>query len=132
NDDAVHERKGVYDNITFEGPVGTAVNDDIDLRMFMMHWASAFAVNENDRKSIQFFDKAGDAVHKIYCTDATNMEAYEALVKKYTAATQTSELEVSAYPAKPQQKADAEIDIAGFQEAWKNIKDSHEFFGILN
>jgi putative hemin transport protein len=54
NDDAVHERKGVYNNITFQGPVGTALNEDIDLRLFMMHWAYGFAVNENDRLSIQF------------------------------------------------------------------------------
>ena len=36
NDHAVHERKGVYDNLTFQGPVGTFVNEDIDLRLFMM------------------------------------------------------------------------------------------------
>lgn len=131
NDDAVHERKGIYDNITFQGPVGTAVNEDIDLRLFMMHWASAYAVNENDRLSIQFFDKAGDAVHKIYCTDDSNVEAYHALVKKYTAAEQTAELEVTAYPAKAAEKPDNEIDAEGFREAWKNITDSHQFFGLL-
>jgi len=131
NDDAVHERKGIYDNITFQGPVGTAVNPDIDLRMFMMHWASAYAVNENDRLSIQFFDKAGDAVHKIYCTEDSNIEAYHALVKKYTAAEQTIGLEVTPYPAKAAEKPDTEIDADGFREAWKNITDSHQFFGIL-
>ncbi len=132
NDDAVHERKGLYDNITFQGPVGTAVNEDVDLRMFMMHWASAYAVNENDRLSIQFFDKAGDAVHKIYCTDDSNIAAYHELVKKYTAAEQTTELAVTEYPAKPVEKADSEIDIAGFQEAWKGITDTHQFFGLLS
>lgn len=131
NDDAVHERKGVYNNITFQGPVGTALNDDIDLRLFMMNWGNGYAVNENDRLSFQFFDKSGEATHKIYCTDDSNIEAYHELAKKYTAAEQTSVVEVTPYPAKADEKADGEIDIPAFQEAWKGIKDTHEFFGML-
>lgn len=131
NDDAVHERKGVYNNITFQGPVGTALNEDIDLRLFMMNWGSGYAVNENDRLSFQFFDKSGEATHKIYCTEDTDMEAYHALAKKYTAAEQTSVVEVAPFPPKPEEKADSEIDVAGFHEAWKSIKDTHEFFGML-
>lgn len=131
NDDAVHERKGVYNNITFQGPVGTALNEDIDLRLFMMNWGSGYAVNENDRLSYQFFDKSGEATHKIYCTEDSNVEAYHNLTKKYTAAEQTTEVTVTPYPAKAPEKADSEIDIAGFHEAWKDIKDTHEFFGML-
>lgn len=131
NDDAVHERKGVYNNITFQGPVGTALNEDIDLRLFMMHWGSAFAVNENDRLSYQFFDKAGDAVHKIYCTEDSNTEAFHALTEKYKAADQAAPLILAAYPEKAAEKADGDIDVAAFQEAWKGIKDTHEFFGML-
>lgn len=131
NDDAVHERKGIYDNITFQGPVGTALNEDIDLRLFMMNWGAGFAVNENDRYSFQFFDKAGEATHKIYATDDTHMEAYHALTQKYTAAEQNTSVAVTPYPAKAEEKADSEIDVEGFRTAWKNIKDTHEFFGML-
>lgn len=131
NDDAVHERKGIYDNITYQGPVGTALNEDIDLRLFMMNWGAGFAVNENDRYSFQFFDKAGEATHKIYATDDTNMEAYHALAQKYTAAEQSAVVAVTPYPAKAAEKADSEIDVEAFQTAWKNIKDTHEFFGML-
>lgn len=131
NDDAVHERKGVYNNISFQGPVGTALNEDIDLRLFMMHWDAAFAVNENDRFSYQFFDKGGDAIHKIYCTEDSDMEAYHALTQKYAAAEQSTVVTTQAYPAKAADKADSEIDVPAFQEAWKGIKDTHEFFGML-
>lgn len=131
NDDAVHERKGVYNNISFQGPVGTALNEDIDLRLFMMHWDAAFAVNENDRFSYQFFDKAGDAIHKIYCTEDSDMDAYHALTKKYTAAEQSTVVTTQAYPEKAAEKADSDIDVPAFQEAWKGIKDTHEFFGML-
>jgi putative hemin transport protein len=131
NDDAVHERKGVYNNITFQGPVGTALNEDIDLRLFMMNWGNGYAVNENDRLSYQFFDKSGEATHKIYCTDDSNIDAYHELTKRYTAAEQTSVVEVTPYPAKAAEKADSDIDVPAFQEAWKGIKDTHEFFGML-
>jgi putative hemin transport protein len=131
NDDAVHERKGVYNNITFQGPVGTALNADIDLRLFMMNWGSGYAVNENDRLSFQFFDKSGEATHKIYCTEDSNIEAYHELAKKYTAAEQTTAVTVAPFPEKAPEKADSEIDVTGFHEAWKGIKDTHEFFGML-
>lgn len=131
NDNAVHERKGVYNNITFQGPVGTALNEDIDLRLFMMNWGSGYAVNENDRFSFQFFDKSGEATHKIYCTEDSNMEAYHALAQKYIAAEQTAVLEVTPFPAKAAEKADSEIEVEGFRESWKGIKDTHEFFGML-
>lgn len=131
NNDAVHERKGVYNNITFQGPVGTALNEDIDLRLFMMHWMYGFAVSENDRLSYQFFDKSGEAVHKIYCTNDSNTDAYHALAKKYTAADQSTEIVTVPTPEKPAEKADSEINVSAFQEEWSTLKDTHEFFGML-
>jgi putative hemin transport protein len=131
NDSAVHERKGIYDNLNIHGPVGTFVNEDIDLRLFLMHWDSVFAVNENDRKSIQFFDKSGDAVHKIYMTEDSNLEAYDALVEKFKAAEQTQELSVQPYAAKPVALNDNEINVAEFQTEWLALKDTHDFFGLL-
>lgn len=131
NDDAVHERKGVYDNITFQGPVGTALNADIDLRLFMMYWGSGYAVSENDRLSFQFFDKSGEAAHKIYCTEGTNVEAYHALAQKYKAAEQTTEVATTPYPPAPAEMPDSEVDVTAFQESWRAIKDTHDFFGML-
>src|SRR5690606_10991305 len=56
NDHAVHERKGVYTEASFNGPVGLVANPDIDLRLFMNAWHFGFAVTEGDRRSLQFFD----------------------------------------------------------------------------
>lgn len=132
NDDAVHERKGIYDNISFQGPVGVAVNPDIDLRLFMMHWDTGFAVSENGRNSLQFFDKSGTAVHKIYCLEGeTDMDAYQELVKKYTAAVQSTEVQTSPYPAPAPEKDDSEIDVEGFRAEWASLTDTHHFFGLL-
>src|SRR5690606_26879928 len=85
NDHAVHERKGIYTKATFNGHVGLVVNPDIDLRLFMNAWHFGFAVHEGERQSLQFFDKDGEAVHKIYITEQSDLAAYEALVSKYKA-----------------------------------------------
>lgn len=131
NESVVHERKGIYDNVSFQGPIGLAVNKDIDLRLFMMHWKYAFAVSEGDRKSIQIFDKSGEATHKIYATPLSNVEAYDALVAKFIAEYQNATLTFEPYPTPDAELADSEIDLVSFQKSWTSLKDSHEFFGLM-
>lgn len=131
NDDAVHERHGVYNNVSFQGPVGLVVNRDIDLRLFMMHWQYGFAVNEHNRLSLQFFDKSGEAVHKIYCTEATNIEAYHALVHQYKEEEQAPEIVTVSYPPEAPEIADEQINVTAFQAAWKAMKDTHDFYMLL-
>lgn len=131
NDYCVHERKGVYKNVTFTGPMGLAVNPDIDLRLFMSMWSSAFAVDEGGRKSLQFFGKDGEAVHKIYMLEESDEAAYTALVSKFTAADQQVELVISTDKKVVEEKPDSEIDAAGFAEKWLTLKDTHDFHGLL-
>lgn len=132
NDNAVHERHGVYLDLTFNGPIGLAVNEDIDLRLFMMHWKWGFAVEEGGRKSLQFFDRSGEAVHKIYASAKTDRVAYDALVKKYTANSQdVALLPIEAYPADAEEKNDSEIDHMAFQQEWLALEDTHQFHGLL-
>ena len=131
NDYCVHERKGVYHNVSFTGPMGLAVNPDIDLRLFMTQWSSAFAVSENGRKSLQFFGKNGEAIHKIYVTEDSDEAAYDALVKTFTAADQNAVLEINTEKKVVEEKPDAEIDATGFQEKWLTLQDTHDFHGML-
>ncbi len=131
NDFCVHERKGIYKKVSFKGMMGLAVNPDIDLRLFMSAWKSAFAVNENDRKSLQFFGKNGEAIHKIYLTDKSETDAYSALVKKYTAEDQTAELEIVTEKTVVEEKPDQEVDVEAFNREWLALKDTHDFHGLL-
>ena len=131
NDYCVHERKGVYKNVTFTGPMGLAVNPDIDLRLFMSVWSSAFAVDENGRKSLQFFAKNGEAVHKIYVLEESDVAAYEVLVDFFRAEDQQTPLLIDLSKKEVLEKADAEIDAAGFKENWMTLKDTHDFHGML-
>jgi len=131
NDYCVHERKGVYKNVTFTGPMGLAVNPDIDLRLFMSVWASAFAVDENGRKSLQFFGKDGEAVHKIYLLEESDEAAYTTLVSGFVAADQQAGLVIVRDKKVVEEKPDAEIDAAGFAAQWLDLKDTHDFHALL-
>jgi len=129
NDECVHERKGVYQNPDFSSPHAQLfVGEDIDLRIFLNHWKLAFAVVEGDKKSLQFFGKDGLALHKIYLTKDSSEEAFDTLIERYKADEQILSFEFEAVAAKTTEKSDEEIDVEGFQKAWKELKDTHDFF----
>lgn len=131
NDSCVHERHGVYEKVSFKDLTGLVLGEDIDLRLFMQQWQFGFAVNENDRLSLQFFARNGEAVHKIYMTEHSNLEAYNQLIDKYRDVEQSDILEISSKPEPAAELPDADIDIEGFQQAWIAMTDTHQFFGLL-
>ncbi|BDS09321.1 hemin-degrading factor [Aureispira anguillae] len=138
NEHAVHETKGIYDNVSFmrKAPMGITHNEIIDLRYFMSDWAHVYAAiftaGKRQLHSIQIFDKFGNAIHKIYTTPASNLEAYHALVKKYNQENRaTTGVEKMPETVTPSAKTDANMDLGAFQTAWLNMKDTHDFFGLL-
>jgi len=131
NDYCVHERKGVYQKVGFNGHVGLIVTPDIDLRLFMNNWKFGFSVNENERLSLQFFDQHGDAVHKIYLVEQSNVEAYHTLVKKFKAEQQAPDLEIEGLRNEVLEADNHELDLKAFREDWINLQDTHEFHGML-
>ena len=132
NDHVVHERKGVYEKISFNNHVGLVLGEDIDLRLFLGDWKFGFAVSENDRFSLQFFNSFGEAAHKIYLTEKSNKEAYNALVIKYLTADQDVNLFVSKKTEKVAESEESTaLDKAAFQQEWLALKDTHDFFTLL-
>lgn len=136
NEECVHERKGIYANADFSNPhAGLFVNEDIDLRIFLSHWKKVFSViEENARgtsRSIQFFGKDGEAIHKIFLTADSNVEAFEALVEKYKSEDQQPFETSEVYELNLDEKPDNEIDVDGFKQAWLDLKDTHDFFMML-
>jgi putative hemin transport protein len=147
NEHAVHEKDGVYLNMQHHDPIGMALGDEIDLRIFYRHWTHGFAVSEAThegsaggdahetrgeiRHSLQFFDAHGVAVHKIHLRPHSNVEAFKTLVAEFAAADQSTGLAVEAPPAREIVRGDQEIDVAGLREAWRGMQDTHEFFGLL-
>jgi len=135
NEYCVHERKGLYRNLTFRGGMGLALGEEIDLRLFMTHWAHAFAVEERAvdgfRRSLQFFDAYGDAVHKVHLIDASDVAAFKALVSRFRAQDQSDEVEVSARPVPEAERPDEQIDVVGLLAAWDALRDVHDFHDLL-
>lgn len=141
NEACVHERKGEYLGAQFfeQGPMkmGLLANEDIDLRLFMSHWRHAFAIKEKAAKdgefkrSLQFFDKSGTAIHKIHLMPNSKAEAFDPIVEKFKADDQSPAFTAEAYAAKAADKPDDEIDWQGLRSDWEAMTDVHQFHGML-
>lgn len=135
NESAVHEKNGIYQNISFEGHAGLVLDENIDLRVFHKRWGFGFAVPvENPRGklySLQFFDKAGTAVHKIYLKDSERLEKYNALVEKFRSNDQSNQIEVKESIKEKKTVPIDEIDSDEFLQKWSELKDTHDFFPLL-
>lgn len=136
NETTVHEKTGVYENLSATGPVGLALGEMIDLRLFFMHWHTGFAVTEaasqpgaSSALSLQFFDVHGLAMHKVFCREASDRAAFEAVMQRFGDTTLSPEFKPRAPEAAP--KPDDDIDADGLLAAWHGMKDTHDFFGLL-
>lgn len=134
NDHAVHERKGTYRNIKINGAMGLVLDEEIDLRLFLSRWHFGFAVTEPTkdgvRRSLQFFDRSGTAIHKIYLQENSDVEAFESLVRRYRSNDQHHHIEVEPVES-THDLPDERIDFPGLFGEWREMKDTHEFFGLL-
>ncbi|MEO0558359.1 MAG: ChuX/HutX family heme-like substrate-binding protein [Bacteroidota bacterium] len=139
NDACVHEKKGVYENIYTDLPhgMGMVLDEPIDLRLFCARWASGFAVvtpweggPDGLRRSLQFFDAYGDAVHKVFLTRKSDVAAYDAFVAT-NAASDASPLAVESRPEAAAETPDAEIDADALLTEWAGLQDTHDFFPML-
>lgn len=137
NEHCVHERHGVYRDTTVmaNGKMGLVVSADIDLRLFLSGWHSAFALTDETKRgtqrSLQFFDEQGTAVHKVFLTESSDLAAWEVLLKDFIAAEQRSTLNTVAALEKAAELADSDIDVQSMRARWARLKDTHHFFALL-
>nr|WP_245644798.1 ChuX/HutX family heme-like substrate-binding protein [Hydrogenophaga flava] len=137
NESTVHEKTGVYQNLSASGPVGLAVGEDIDLRLFFQHWHAGFVVTErqangSEQASLQFFDARGTAVHKVYPRSQTVHSAWEQVQQRWADPTRELAFQPGRAPATPPAAADVAARCADdFAQAWAAMTDTHQFFGLL-
>lgn len=134
NPHCVHERTGVYENLSAQGQpgreMGLALGDEIDLRLFYSHWAHGYAVREGEQQSLQFFDAQGVAVHKVFTRPATQMAAWDALRESWMdPAAPEPHWPPAAAPAVASMPSD--VDTEAFRAGWAALRDTHDFFGLL-
>jgi putative hemin transport protein len=133
NHACVHEKTGVYDggDMNEEGTMGLFLDDPIDLRLFFRAWHLGFFVEEGGRMAFQFFNRDGEAVHKVYAVDGTDREAMRALAEHYAHADQSDAQPVESIEA-VEETPDDEIDIEAFVAGWRALQDTHDFFPLLH
>jgi putative hemin transport protein len=136
NVSTVHEKTGVYRNISAQGQMGLALSEDIDLRLFFSRWHAGFYVFEpaNDPKnpaleSLQFFDAHGVAIHKVFARPETDREAFRDVANQFADAGKAYAFTPAV--AKEAPKPDSAIDAPALAKGWSEMKDTHEFFGLI-
>ena len=135
NPSCVHEKDGVFDHVDLGTTMGVVLNHDIDLRIFLAHWVSGFAVSRemNDgkvRRSLQFFDASGVAVFKLFARPETDMAAFDRIVADFTDEN-PEPLTVKAAPAPAEDRPDSELDLEALRDGWAKLQDVHDFFALL-
>jgi putative hemin transport protein len=132
---AVIEKTGAFDKVDIGEHVGLVLDEDIDLRLFMGRYGSAYGVVREHLgkplRSVQFFGKDGEAIQKVYVRKSAGFEAYDAFVARFAAEDSGAPLEVEPAKAPPAPEPDEAIDVEAFQAAWLAMQDTHEFFGML-
>jgi putative hemin transport protein len=134
NEACVHEKKGVYHHSSVNGQTGLVLAGDIDLRIFYQHWSSGFAVQEEladgTQRSLQFFDRSGMAIHKIFLQPESNLQAFDALIMAF-ADDHAAPLQIQAAAPRTEAGLPDNFDNAAFRDAWRSLRDTHDFFSML-
>jgi putative hemin transport protein len=139
NEFCVHEKTGCYEKIPGKGDhVGLVTGKDIDLRLFYGRWSSAFAVvgtdaRGNPLRSFQFFDLAGEAIHKVYLRNEEGLPLFQEIVARHRSEDQSEE-QLTREPAQSsggrEHFANNE-ELETFLGEWAGLEDTHDFFGML-
>lgn len=132
NEHCVHERRGTYSDYRTGAFASMVLDPEIDLRIFPKHWVHAFAVEDSGedgpKRSLQVFDAAGDAVHKVHLKPASRHDLWADLLGNMRIAAPPLDLAQRA-PIQP-----AIADPAGapaLRAAWDGMTDTHQFLGLV-
>jgi putative hemin transport protein len=114
--------------------MGLVLGPDIDLRLFLGRWRHAVFVPAGQpgspRGSIQVFDAAGTAVHKVFATEATEPDALPALAAAL-ADPDAVPMVAETPPPKRAPRPDTEVDVDALRNGWAALRDTHDFFPLL-
>lgn len=129
NKQAVHEKADHYQVVKLWDHQGRVYGNTTHLRLSFNHWHYGFAVkaacDDGFRHSLQFFDRDGAGIHKVYLTEGSHRKFYESLVACYRSSDQRPRQSVGPVP-RPLFCADGGIDLALFRQLWCDLQDIHD------
>jgi len=127
NESAVSEKTGIYRNFRAGPHASMVTGPQIDMRMFPAHWVHGFAVKDGDKRSLQIFDAAGVAVHKVHLRDESDTDAFGRLV----AALRQPDAPLVLVPPALAEEAMADPARAdALRSEWDGMTDTHQFIRI--
>ena len=134
NASCVIEKVGRFANYRGGPHAALVVNEEIDLRMFPKYWVHGFAVeketNAGPRHSLQFFDKAGDAVFKVHLREGSLHEEWLGVVDALRLETQSDQIAFGKRV--PTQGPMGDPDKADkLRTEWDRMTDTHQFLQMV-
>lgn len=134
-DACVHEKVGEYGNYHPGPHAAMTLTENIDLRIFPSQWVHAFAVEtESERgkhRSLQIFDAAGDAVHKIHLRENSNHDAWAQILADLTIEDQSQDQPVEERKPTEAAKSNPEkVEI--LRDEWAKLTDTHQFLRLCS
>jgi putative hemin transport protein len=135
NASCVHEKIGVYAPVSQTGEIGIVQGEAIDLRIFYQHWHLGFAVSEKTargvQRSLQFFDRYGVAVHKIFLRSESQVTTFDLFKENFADEVQLPQVSIQGRFLASPARSDSEIDMTGLKQEWSSMRDTHDFFILL-
>ena len=136
NNNVVNEIKGVYEKLYIsernDSLMGVAINPGgIDLRLFLHKWQSVFLVESERHSSVQFFDKAGKADHKVFTTPQSDLTELANIKARFEVPAYQLAVTSEIQTAKNEHTL-SEKELTAFRKAWAKLEDVHLFPKLLD
>jgi putative hemin transport protein len=134
NRSCVIEKIGTYNDFHDGEHAAMTVDDEIDMRMFPRHWVHGFAVEAESaqgiRRSIQVFDAAGDAIHKVHLRPQSDLSAWQALKRDLALQDQSDHAAFEPRaPVEPPRAQPERLDT--LLREWAAMTDTHQFNTLI-
>ena len=135
NQSVVHEKHGVYAKVEASPMHILVVNPDIDLRLFPRAWAMAFMHEVKARDGVSRASRSSTA-SATRCTRSSRPKAATSPASPRSRATSRPTISRRARKS-PRRRAperdlpDWAVDGDALRAAWRDLKDTHDFFPLL-
>ncbi|MEM6759028.1 MAG: ChuX/HutX family heme-like substrate-binding protein [Pseudomonadota bacterium] len=135
NASCVSEKVGCYQNYHPGHHAAMVLTHEIDLRIFPSRWVHGFAVEKEVeggvRRSLQVFDAAGDAVHKVFLRDGSDVGAFDRIKAQLATGDTGDSLEVAASDPPEAAKSNPE-KLETLRKEWDRLTDTHQFLRLCS
>ncbi|WP_121063729.1 hemin-degrading factor [Chachezhania antarctica] len=135
NDSCVIEKDGIFDKYHSGEHAAMVLTPELDMRFFPSHWVHAMAVErevkDGVRRSIQVFDAAGTAVHKVFLRDGSNLDHWQKIVADLATGQADSWIDCEPRtPPSPPKSNPAKVE--ELRAEWLRMTDTHQFMRLTS